>query len=361
MKKLLLLFTAVLCLATCKEEEPQYLAVFYYGGVATTETQPVREGSLIAPPSSAHPFEGAQLIGWSERKDTVIFWNFTTDVVGPRGVILHAYYRFPVIFDYQGKAVCDTTWITDFIPTPQPHAITAPAKPAAGSYIVDGWYKDAGCTRMWYSYDRVDGPTRLYAKWADAYTVSYNTQGGSEVSPSYVRQNGLLLRPEKPTNSDDTKLFFGWYKEPECTNLWDFHYDKVNEHTTLYARWYSIASSGMDFPIHMVTCEGKSLQVLKEDLPGRYTWTKDGEESNVHYNPCPEGWDVPTINELHCFDKTLAQTMIPQQGYWSREVVQSTWGQYFAKYTIVQDGEVYPSHGTDYVNWRKYIRCIKYD
>ncbi len=170
----------------------------------------------------------------------------------------------------------------------------------------------------------------------------------------------VLLRPEKPIHAtNENLLFFGWYKEPECANLWEFYRDVITENTTLYARWYSIETSGMDYPIAIVSCEGKQFKVLKEDLPGPYWWTKDGEQSNVHYNPCPEGWETPTINELYCIEEQL-RTLVVSRGYWSREGGEQAWGKYFGKYVgVTSSGEI--QSGSLEVDSRFAVRCVKYD
>lgn len=66
-------------------------------------------------------------------------------------------------------------------------------------------------------------------------TVRFVTDGGTEINDLIVKYNDLVLRPADPVKKGYT--FFGWYKDAECTKLWDFEKDVVEEDMTLYAGW----------------------------------------------------------------------------------------------------------------------------
>ena len=79
------------------------------------------------------------------------------------------------------------------------------------------------------------------------YSVTFNSTGGSPVSKiDYVGSGSVISAPETPI------LFFytfgGWYKEPSCTNPWNFSIDTVNSNITLYAKWISFMA-----PSHTVS------------------------------------------------------------------------------------------------------------
>ena len=67
------------------------------------------------------------------------------------------------------------------------------------------------------------------------YTVTFNSQGGSAVSSQMVEESGLVTEPTVPTKTG--YAFSGWYKEPGCTNEWNFNTDMVTAFVTLYAKW----------------------------------------------------------------------------------------------------------------------------
>ena len=68
------------------------------------------------------------------------------------------------------------------------------------------------------------------------YTVTFNSQGGSEVtSTSNVTTGSAITAPTAPTQTGYT--FDGWYKEAGCTNAWNFNTDTVTNDVTIYAKW----------------------------------------------------------------------------------------------------------------------------
>ncbi|WP_210090096.1 InlB B-repeat-containing protein [Paenibacillus turicensis] len=68
------------------------------------------------------------------------------------------------------------------------------------------------------------------------HTVSFNSQGGSEVaSLTNVSSGGTITAPQAPTKEGYT--FAGWYKDIEWESVWNFAEDKVTSDVTLYAKW----------------------------------------------------------------------------------------------------------------------------
>ena len=75
------------------------------------------------------------------------------------------------------------------------------------------------------------------------YTVTFDTQGGSEIDSIRVTRNGTVTKPEKPTK--DGYIFEGWFTDKDCTQAYDFS-TRVTKNITLYAKWTEeqIAGSG---------------------------------------------------------------------------------------------------------------------
>ena len=71
----------------------------------------------------------------------------------------------------------------------------------------------------------------------NSYDVTFDTQGGSEISAQRVTHGNLISVPTNPTK--DGYIFFGWYKEADLINKWSFATEAVAENITLYARWVS--------------------------------------------------------------------------------------------------------------------------
>ena len=66
------------------------------------------------------------------------------------------------------------------------------------------------------------------------YTVSFNTNGGSDVSNQTVTRNSVIKEPTAPTK--DGFYFAGWYADKELKEKYDFS-AKVTKSITLYAAW----------------------------------------------------------------------------------------------------------------------------
>ena len=67
------------------------------------------------------------------------------------------------------------------------------------------------------------------------FLVTFDSQGGNSVDAQTVEEGELLTEPTAPTKTGST--FGGWYKEPECTNPWNFDSDTLTADVTLYAKW----------------------------------------------------------------------------------------------------------------------------
>ena len=79
------------------------------------------------------------------------------------------------------------------------------------------------------------------------YTVTFNSNGGSSVSPKNgVKQGSTISAPAIPDKTGYDCIFDGWYKESSLTTQWNFTNDTVTSNTTLYAKWveYNIGDTG---------------------------------------------------------------------------------------------------------------------
>lgn len=69
--------------------------------------------------------------------------------------------------------------------------------------------------------------------------VTFNSNGGdTEANPQTMTVTAGQKISEQPTAPTRTGFISkGWYKEPSCTNAWDFDNDVVMDNVTLYAKW----------------------------------------------------------------------------------------------------------------------------
>lgn len=77
----------------------------------------------------------------------------------------------------------------------------------------------------------------------ETYTVTFDIQGNGTALEEYfryteIKKGSTINSPTSPQEEGYT--FTGWYKDADCTILWDFATDIVTSDTTLYAGWKAI-------------------------------------------------------------------------------------------------------------------------
>ena len=78
------------------------------------------------------------------------------------------------------------------------------------------------------------GNVTLYARWLKRYAVTFNSQGGSNITSTVV-DSGTTFSAPSAVPTLEYCSFDAWYTERQCFNRWDFGMDRVVEDTTLYA------------------------------------------------------------------------------------------------------------------------------
>jgi uncharacterized repeat protein (TIGR02543 family) len=112
--------------------------------------------------------------------------------------------------------------------------VAKPADPTKAGHIFSGWYN--GQT----SWDFSAGVTQaitLTAHWTEAFTVTFNTNGGSAIAPLTVAKDSSVYLPNYQTTKDGN-VFDGWYTDEELTTPAGYNLT-VTEDLTLYAKWTS--------------------------------------------------------------------------------------------------------------------------
>ena len=132
--------------------------------------------------------------------------------------------QYTITFDTDGGSKIDP--ITQDYGT----AIIAPAAPTKTGYTFGGWDKTIPDTMP-------AGDMTIKATWTiNKYTITFDTDGGSEIAPITQDYGTTIAKPTDPTKTGYT--FAGWYTDAACTNAWNFGSNMLTDHDmTLYARW----------------------------------------------------------------------------------------------------------------------------
>lgn len=166
-----------------------------------------------------------EFLGWYET------FNFAGNAVSfpyepKKNTVLYARWnqKYTVHFETNGG-----TAVSDFIGNEILSAVT----PFKEDYTFAGWYLNSD-----FSGDAVSFPftlnanITLYAKWLKNYTVSFNSNGGTEVSSVKI---GILQ--EIPFTEKENYEFAGWYANSSLSGEKISVPYTVTQDITLYAKW----------------------------------------------------------------------------------------------------------------------------
>ncbi len=102
---------------------------------------------------------------------------------------------------------------------------------------LDKWYSDDSFTTEFdISTQTIDANITLYAKWVQVFTVEFDSDGGTPVSPKVADSgaNRADIEPEDPVKQGHT--FFGWYTNQQFSTLF-FDDTTITENTAVYAQF----------------------------------------------------------------------------------------------------------------------------
>ncbi|WP_400204061.1 InlB B-repeat-containing protein [Candidatus Methanomassiliicoccus intestinalis] len=104
-------------------------------------------------------------------------------------------------------------------------------------YTFSGWMYNGTVYQPKDTFVMLEEDVTLVAEWtANKYTITFNSNGGSDVTSITEDCGKAITKPEDPTKTGYT--FAGWFKDNSLQNEWDFSTDKVPINgTTLYAKW----------------------------------------------------------------------------------------------------------------------------
>lgn len=91
--------------------------------------------------------------------------------------------------------------------------IEKPTDPTRNNYRFDGWFFDISYTRpVSWPLEMPDTETMLYAKWVYIrYTVTFNSNGGTNVTPITVTPGTTVYPPNDPVR--EGYIFDAWYRD----------------------------------------------------------------------------------------------------------------------------------------------------
>ena len=192
--------------------------VTYKDGDSEYAKQVLPSGTLATRPDAPAATPGYTFGGWNKADGTA--WDYASDKVTDN-ITLYAKWTantYTITFD--------TTGGSEIAPITQDYGtvITAPADPTREGYTFKGWDREIPTTMP------AENMT-VTAQWKiNRYTITFDTAGGSEITPITQDYGTAITAPEAPTREGYT--FMGWDREIPTT--------MPAENITLKAKWKDI-------------------------------------------------------------------------------------------------------------------------
>ncbi|MDR2193620.1 MAG: InlB B-repeat-containing protein, partial [Treponema sp.] len=192
-----------------------YTVTFNANGGSAVANQTVTEGAKITEPTPAPAQAGKTFAGWYTDTAFNTKWNFAVDTVSAATTLYAKWVEgenvpsYTVTFNANGGSAVDPQTIVQGEPAQKP------PNPTKAGHIFDAWYKEAGFTTEWnFAVDTVTSNTALYAKWTEAFTVTFDSNGGSAV-PTLTRAAGeyVYLDGYRSATAKSGYIFDGWYTD----------------------------------------------------------------------------------------------------------------------------------------------------
>ena len=146
-----------------------------------------------------------------------------------------------VTFDlnYEGNPAATTVKVEEG------KTVKKPSNPVRPGWEFVGWFKESSGRTAWNFDTEIVSDITIYAKWsAITFTVTFNSNGGSEVRTQTVSYGGKVAEPTKPTRVGHR--FDGWYKDNTFANAWSFVSETVTANIALYAKWTPVYNVTFD-------------------------------------------------------------------------------------------------------------------
>jgi uncharacterized repeat protein (TIGR02543 family) len=192
-------------------------------------------GGTVLNAPAAPVWPGGAFTGWFSDAERTQPFDWSQMIISDHTVYLGWDYNFfNIVFDADGG-------------TPMPESqnimfgnlVTQPTVPTRSGYVFSGWFTDPARTQGWQfepaEQFAVRGNMTLYALWQPAVTVTFNSQGGSEV-PAATIVRGTTLEEPYPAPTRFGYRLAGWSQHPTVNVPWNFDTPVVAD-LSLYAVW----------------------------------------------------------------------------------------------------------------------------
>lgn len=275
----------------------EYTVLFESNGGSATSSQTIVFDGLVIEPE--YPVRMGYLFqGWFKDQMLSVPWVFQSDRVEGNTTLYAKWTAAPA--DYY-----IVNFISGFVtnvPSQQVYKGTGLSAPnlVREGYTLEGWYTSLnnGLTldEKWsFTSNVVNSNFNLYAKWIiNEYTISFNANGGSNVSAITRNYNTTILKPQDPVKSG--YVFGGWYSDSNFATAYTF--DKMGgQNITLHAKWlrtltYNTNGGGTIASINFLP----GTAINQPTDPAKMGHTFSGWYQNVNLTQAIDFNNLPDLN-----------------------------------------------------------------
>ncbi len=215
---------------------------FNANGGSSVKSQSVVEGNVVSKPVNPSK-DGYIFVGW---KLGNVLYDFKTKINSDiiliatwekENIVLHT-----VSFDSNEGSFVDNQIIKDG------GVVSKPSNPTKTGYTFIGWNNGSAE----YNFNlKVNNDIHLTAVWEKVinyYTVSFDSNGGSNVNSQSIKEGDSAVKPSNPTR--DGYIFIDWNNG---NSTYDFN-SKVNSNIVLSATWEKIKT----YTVKITVIDGES-------------------------------------------------------------------------------------------------------
>lgn len=219
-------------------------------------------------------------------EDVTLYAKWTANEPAPTPELPKTY---TVSFDYN----YDEMGVYKEVAVEEGKTVGEPEAPSRSMYIFLGWTADKNGGQSFDFSTPITSDITLYAQWriyhiptrptTKTYTVTFESNGGSEVASQTVKKGGQVEEPEAPIK--DNYIFEGWYTDSELTSQYDFS-SAVRNNITLYAKWKSEAEDYYETHAELIKTidAAESDEVLSEEAVKSFLMDRGFGEGSITYN-----------------------------------------------------------------------------
>lgn len=208
----------------------RYKVTFDSNGGSSVDHQDVLEGEKATRPTN--PTKTRSVFkGWYKDSGLTEAFDFDTPITN--NMTLYAKWdteKYTVTFNSNGGSVIPAQTNIEY-----GGYASKPTDPTYEDNTFKGWFQDEQLTIPFNFATQITASITLYAKWeGPKFTVTFDSNGGSTVTPQSIERGHTATKPKNPTKTD--YIFKGWYKDSDLTEVFDFE-TPITEEITLYAKW----------------------------------------------------------------------------------------------------------------------------